>query len=110
RRGLVLDLNPSITHRTDGSPRTGPGGVADGWTYRGESPDVGGNVRWGVTNNLTLNGTVNPDFSQVEADAGQFSFDPRSALFFAERRPFFLDGIDQFAVPNQLIYTRRIVQ
>lgn len=110
RRGLVLDLTPTITHRTDGAPRMSAGGVRDGWTYRGGNPDVGGNVRWGVTNNLTLNGTLNPDFSQVEADAGQFSFDPRSALFFAERRPFFLDGIEQFAVPNQLIYTRRIVQ
>ncbi|MHB1224033.1 MAG: carbohydrate binding family 9 domain-containing protein [Gemmatimonadaceae bacterium] len=110
RRGLVLDLNPTVTHRTDGAPRMGPGGVADGWTYDAGRPDVGGNVRWGVTNNLTLNGTVNPDFSQVEADAGQFSFDPRSALYFAERRPFFLEGSEQFTVPNQLIYTRRIVQ
>jgi len=71
---------------------------------------VGGNVRWGITNNLTLNGTVNPDFSQVEADAGQFAFDPRSAIFFPERRPFFLDGIEQFAVPSNLIYTRQIVR
>jgi hypothetical protein len=67
-------------------------------------------VRWGITNNLTLNGTANPDFSQVEADAGQVVFDPRQALFFAERRPFFLDGIEQFTVPSRLIYTRTIVQ
>ena len=67
------------------------------------------NVRWGVTANLTLNGTVNPDFSQVESDAGQFQFDPRQAVFYPEKRPFFLDGIEQFATPNNLIYTRRIV-
>src|SRR5439155_13330530 len=73
-------------------------------------PEVGGNVRWGITNNLTLNGTVNPDFSQIESDAGQFTFDPRQALFFAEKRPFFLDGTEQFATPNGLIYTRRIIQ
>ena len=72
-------------------------------------PEFGGNVRWGVTPNLTLNGTVNPDFSQVESDAGQFRFDPRQALFFPEKRPFFLDGIEQFATPNNLIYTRRVV-
>jgi hypothetical protein len=53
---------------------------------------------------------VNPDFSQIESDAGQFVFDPRQALFFAEKRPFFLDGIEQFATPHSLIYTRRIVQ
>ena len=67
------------------------------------------NLRWGITPNLTMNGTVNPDFSQVESDAGQFSFDPRQALFFPEKRPFFLDGIEQFSTPNNLIYTRRVV-
>jgi hypothetical protein len=45
----------------------------------------------------------------VEADAGQFVFDPRQAVFYPEKRPFFLDGIEQYSTPNQLIYTRRIV-
>jgi hypothetical protein len=107
RRGLVLDLTPVVTQRSEGRPlRADPAT----WDYRVRRPEVGGNVRWGVTNNLTLNGTVRPDFSQVEADAAQVQFDPRSALFFPERRPFFLDGIEQFSVPNGLIYTRRIVQ
>jgi hypothetical protein len=104
RRGLVLDLNPVLTARAEGTPK------ADGWDYQEGDPQLGGNVRWGMTSNLTLNGTVNPDFSQVEADAGQLSFDPRSALFFPEKRPFFLEGTEQFAVPSQLIYTRRIVE
>ncbi len=103
RRGLVLDLNPVATARADGAPG------ASGWTYDGGRPDLGFNVRWGVTETLTLNGTVNPDFSQVEADAGQFQFDPRIALFFPDKRPFFLDGIEQYASPNNLIYTRRVV-
>ena len=114
RRGLVLDLTPTVTQRSEGAPvRTASlsGTSAQGpWDYRVRRPELGGNVRWGVTNNLTLNGTVHPDFSQVEADAAQVQFDPRSALFFAERRPFFLDGIEQFSVPNGIIYTRRIVQ
>lgn len=104
QRGLVLDLTPVATMRADGAP--GPSG---GWRYGTSRPDVGGNVRWGVTENLTMNGTINPDFSQVEADAGQFQFDPRQALFFPDKRPFFLDGIEQFATPNNLIYTRRVV-
>lgn len=103
RRGLVLDLNPVATTRIDGAPS------ANGWTYDGQRPDVGVNVRWGVTQTMTLNATVNPDFSQVEADAGQFQFDPRQALFFPDKRPFFLDGIEQYATPNNLIYTRRVV-
>ncbi|HEY2852282.1 MAG TPA: DUF5916 domain-containing protein [Gemmatimonadaceae bacterium] len=104
-RGLVLDVNPEVTQHTLGAPS-----AEDRWSYAAERPVVGGNVRWGVTQNLTLNGTLHPDFSQIEADAGQFAFDPRSSLFFAEKRPFFLDGIEQFNTPNQLIYTRRIVQ
>ncbi|CAA9312941.1 MAG: hypothetical protein AVDCRST_MAG11-1615 [uncultured Gemmatimonadaceae bacterium] len=110
RRGLVLDAIPTVTQRTAGAPRLALDGARDGWRYRGATPELGGNVRWGVTNNLTLNGTANPDFSQVEADAGQVQFDPRQALFFAERRPFFLDGIEQFTTPSRLVYTRRIVQ
>ncbi|MEZ5420533.1 MAG: DUF5916 domain-containing protein [Vicinamibacterales bacterium] len=104
RRGLVLDLNPVATARVDGAPAAG-----DGWSYAGGRPDLGLNVRWGVTQTMTLNATVNPDFSQVEADAGQFQFDPRQALFFPDKRPFFLDGIEQYATPNNLIYTRRVV-
>jgi Domain of unknown function (DUF5916) len=104
RRGLVLDFTPSLTSRTTGAQ--GP----SGWDYAGGSPEMGGTVRWGVTNNLNLNGTVNPDFSQVESDAQEFAFDPRNELFFSEKRPFFLDGIEQFATPTNLIYTRRIVQ
>ena len=104
RRGMVLDFTPSLTSRTTGTPGS------SGWDYAGGGPEVGGTVRWGVTNNLTLNGTANPDFSQVESDAQQFAFDPRQEIFFSEKRPFFLDGIEQFTTPNQLIYTRRIVQ
>jgi hypothetical protein len=103
RRGLVLDLNPIATAKLDGSDTTG------GWGYDASRPEVGMNLRWGITPNLTMNGTVNPDFSQVESDAGQFSFDPRQALFFPEKRPFFLDAIEQFSTPNNLIYTRRVV-
>jgi len=102
-RGLVLDLNPVATAKIDGAAE------GNDWRYRAGSPELGMNVRWGVTPNLTLNGAINPDFSQVESDAGQFQFDPRQALFYPEKRPFFLDGIEQFATPNNLIYTRRVV-
>ena len=104
RRGVVLDFTPSLTSRT-----TGADGAA-GWSYSGGSPELGGTLRWGITNNLTLNGTANPDFSQIESDAQQFVFDPRNELFFQEKRPFFLEAIEQFSTPSNLIYTRRIVQ
>jgi hypothetical protein len=104
RRGLVMDLNPVVTARAAGAPDPIRPGE---WDYD-EAAELGGNLRWGITPNLTLNGTVNPDFSQVEADASQIITDPRRALFFPEKRPFFLEGIEQFATPNQLIYSRRI--
>jgi hypothetical protein len=102
-RGLVLDVNPVATAKLDGEP------APAGWNYDASKPELGMNLRWGITPNLTMNGTINPDFSQVESDAGQFVFDPRQALFFPEKRPFFLDSIEQFATPNNLIYTRRVV-
>lgn len=71
--------------------------------------ELGGDVRWGIRQNLTLNATINPDFSQVEADVGQVLLNERFALFYPEKRPFFLDGLELFDSPNQLIYTRRIV-
>ncbi|HEX6134470.1 MAG TPA: DUF5916 domain-containing protein [Longimicrobiales bacterium] len=105
RRTLVLDVNPVMTARAVGAP----GPAADpSWRYDAQRPELGGNLRWGVTSNLTMNATVNPDFSQVEADVGQVTYDPRASLFFPEKRPFFLDGSENFDVPNRLIYTRRI--
>ncbi|HXL35151.1 MAG TPA: DUF5916 domain-containing protein [Gemmatimonadales bacterium] len=104
-RGLVMDLNPEATGKASGAPT-----LTRGYRYDVGDPQVGGNVRWGVSDNLTLNGTIKPDFSQVESDAGQLAFDPRQALFFSEKRPFFLEGSELFQVPQNLIYTRRIVQ
>ena len=102
RRGLVLEATPTMTARADRSPGVGDGG------YR-QKAELGGDVRWGIRQNLTLNGTINPDFSQVEADVGQVLLNERFALFYPEKRPFFLDGLELFDSPNQLIYTRQIV-
>ena len=101
-RGLVLDVTPILTARADGRR------VGDAWDYSAGDPQLGANVRWGLTSNLTLNGTVRPDFAEVESDAGQVTSDPRLTLFVPEKRPFFLDGAEQFATPGGLIYTRRI--
>jgi Domain of unknown function (DUF5916) len=102
-RGRVLDVTPEATSTVSGGPD------AAGWAYSGGAPRLGATARWGVTSNLTLNGTVRPDFSQVEADVPQIQFDPRTALNYPEKRPFFLDGLELFQAPIQLIYTRRLV-
>jgi len=102
RRGLVMDLSPEFTSRVDGAP------AASAYRYGVVDPQLGANLRWGVTQNLSMTGTVNPDFSQVEADVGQVTVNERFAVFFPEKRPFFLEGLEQFDTPNALIYTRRI--
>ncbi|MDB4915643.1 MAG: hypothetical protein JWM95_3287 [Gemmatimonadetes bacterium] len=104
-RDLVLDVNPVVTQKSIGSPRT-----ALGWNYDAGKPQVGASARWGITNNLTLSGTAHPDFAEVESDAGKLVQDPRLALYYPEKRPFFLEGAEQFNVPSGLIYTRRITQ
>ena len=101
-RGLVLEATPTAVAHADRSPAVGNG---RDYQRKGE---LGGDLRWGIRQNLTLNGTINPDFSQVEADVGQVLLNERFALFYPEKRPFFLDGLELFDSPNQLIYTRQI--
>jgi hypothetical protein len=101
RRGVVIDVNPEVTS----SANRAAGESKFDTDFR---DPLGLNVRWGVSNNITLNGTVNPDFSQVEADVAQLQFDPRRAVSVPEKRPFFLDGVELFQSPTNLIYTRRI--
>jgi hypothetical protein len=52
--------------------------------------------------------TIKPDFSQVESDTAQIATNQRFALFFPEKRPFFLEGVDLFSTPIQAVYTRTI--
>ncbi|HZX10932.1 MAG TPA: DUF5916 domain-containing protein, partial [Acidobacteriota bacterium] len=64
--------------------------------------------RWGFTNNMTLSAALNPDFSQVEADVAQLDINKQFALYYPEKRPFFLEGQDFFETPVQALYTRSI--
>jgi hypothetical protein len=102
--GLFMEINPVLTGKRIGSYDE------DLATYLRDSPegDFGLNVTYGLTSNLTLDATYNPDFSQVEADAGQISVNERFALFFPEKRPFFLEGTEIFNLPKQLVYTRSV--
>jgi hypothetical protein len=73
--------------------------------------DVGLDVKYGLTSNLTMDLTVNPDFAQVEADNQQVNL-TRFPLFFPEKRRFFLERASNFAFDfggrNRLFYSRRI--
>ncbi len=70
--------------------------------------EIGLSAKYGISSTLTLDGTYNPDFSQVEADAPQISINSPFALFYPEKRPFFLEGLDKFSTPINVAYTRSI--
>jgi Domain of unknown function (DUF5916) len=107
QHGEIVEMNPEVTNTVNGTPCCDP--TLDSWHYA-SAPRLGGNMRWTLGSNFVLNGTARPDFSQVEADATQIAADERFALFYPEKRPFFVEGADRFNVPNTLVYTRTIVR
>ncbi len=62
----------------------------------GHEGDFSLSGKYGITSHLILDAAYNPDFSQVEADAGQVDFNQRYALYYPEKRPFFLEGMEIF--------------
>jgi len=112
RRPLTLEVTPSATYsrRETRATPTAFGPVDS-------NPDAGLSVKYGLTSSTTLEGTVNPDFSQVESDAFQVEVNQRFPLFFSEKRPFFMEGMGSFelagvggdAVMRTAVHTRRIV-
>ena len=78
-------------------------------TVRKFDPQGGLNFKWGLTSDMVLDSTYNPDFSQIEADMPQIDVNQRYALYYPEKRPFFLEGKDYFDTPFELVYTRTIV-
>ena len=77
------------------------------WTDE-KNNQLGMDVKWGITPDVTLNATINPDFSQVEADSGQLNVNNTFALFTPEKRAFFLANEDYFKTPVDLVYTRNV--
>ncbi len=71
-------------------------------------PDAGLDLRWGINQDFYLNATINPDFSQVEADVAQLDVNTTFSLYYPERREFFLDGADYFDTRANLVYSRNI--
>jgi hypothetical protein len=100
-----IELNPTVTASQSGFRRDFPNGDIEA-----DDPDIEAGItgQWGITPNFTFTGTVNPDFSQVEADAAQLAVNTQFALFFPEKRPFFLEGADLFETRFNAIYSRNI--
>jgi hypothetical protein len=105
RPARSIELDPTVTSSQTGERTDFPDGAFDNGD---PDTEAGVTAQWGITPNFTLSGTVNPDFSQVEADAAQLAVNTQFALFFPEKRPFFLEGADLFETRFQAIYSRNI--
>jgi uncharacterized protein DUF5916 len=95
---------PYVNASRTSTPRDGLG------TPLGGALDATGglDVKWRPGASTAIDATLNPDFSQIESDVAQIGANERFALFFPEKRPFFLEGIELFATPLQAVYTRTI--
>jgi|CXWL01.1.fsa_nt_gi hypothetical protein len=103
--GRSLELTPTLTAGRNDARDDFPGGALESGDAE---TDLGLTASWGVTPNINLSGTINPDFSQVEADSAQLDINNTFALFFPERRPFFLEGADFFTTPISTVFTRNV--
>ncbi len=113
RPGRDIEFDPTLTvTRTDGmdlSTAKKMERFPDVEFEKGKfEVEPGLTARWGITPNLTLTGTVNPDFSNVEADAQQLEVNKRFVLQYPEKRLFFLEGLDFFYTPKQIVFTRTV--
>ena len=98
-----LEVIPTITSSSSESRNP-----EDGDWERKNNSQGSLDLRWGISQDTYLNATINPDFSQVEADSLQLDVNNTFSLFFPERRTFFLDGADYFDTYENLVHTRNI--
>lgn len=113
RARLPREVIPAATYAWSKGRDTTPE-----WSRITNEPQIGVSARLGLTSTVTLDATVNPDFSQVESDAFQVEVNQRFPIFFSEKRPFFMAGSDIFKLGGvgsgdasmyAAVHTRRIV-
>ncbi len=103
RAGFPVEVKPFVLgrfRRRDAASTE----LSSGTDFAGSA---GLDLKWHPTQSLTLDVAVNPDFAQVEADQRVLNLSTFET-YYPEKRPFFLEGIDLFTTPRQLVYTRRI--
>jgi hypothetical protein len=103
--GGHLVVAPYATATRNAAPEAGLGSPLK--TESAEA-DGGLDVKWTPGSSHAIDATLNPDFSQVESDVAQIAVNQRFALFFPEKRPFFLEGVDLLETPIRAVHTRTI--
>ncbi|MFS8137544.1 MAG: DUF5916 domain-containing protein [Thermomonas sp.] len=104
QQGHNLEVVPTLTM---GASQSRPA-AGTPWQDTNTNIAPGVDVSWTPSPAVTLNATLNPDFSQIETDQLQLNFNDSFALFYQEKRPFFLEGADYFTTPFDVLYTRQI--
>jgi hypothetical protein len=107
----LLELLPAVTLNQRQYAEEGDLNITDRFS------DLSLTAKYGITSKLILDATYNPDFSQVESDAGQVDVNLRYDLYFPEKRPFFLEGKENFNFGGfspydpliEIAYTRNII-
>jgi hypothetical protein len=79
------------------------------WVNDPIKADLGLNLKYTISPNVTLDAAINPDYAEIEADAPVVTANQRFPIFFEEKRPFFLEGKDIFNTPLAIFYSRTIV-
>lgn len=107
RPGKNLEFDPTLSGIYTQEREDFPDGK---FVKKNDKVEPGLTVRWSFTPNLTLNAAFNPDFSHVEADVAQLDINTQFALYYPERRPFFLEGSSIFQSRFYAIYTRTVAE
>ncbi len=105
--GGALELMPSVV-TSQASVLRDSSDPNSGLDNREVNAQLSLGARYSFASGITAEGSWNPDFSQVESDAGQIDVNTTFALFFPERRPFFQEGSDLFDTWIEAVYTRQI--
>lgn len=85
-----------------------PGMPSSGLDHEAVNGRVGGSISYSPSSTISLDAVVNPDFSQVETDEAQIGVNETFALYYPEKRPFFMKGADLFQTEENLYYSRMI--
>ena len=106
----LVEVLPSVTYGVNQAREES----SSAWAAADNDAHVGVSGKFGITSGVTLDGTINPDFSQVESDQFQIAVNRRFPLFFREKRPFFMEGMGLFNVAHgdnmrTAVHTRKIV-
>jgi Domain of unknown function (DUF5916)/Carbohydrate family 9 binding domain-like len=103
--GGHMVVAPYVTAQELGEPR---GDLGSSLLNRPAKGNGGIDVKYTPNPNLAVDATINPDFSQIESDTPVIATNQRFAIYFPEKRPFFLEGSELFSTPIQAVYTRSI--